>query len=195
MNFRHLRSFLAVCEQGSINRAANQTGRPKAAISRSVHELELALGVKLFDHDGDTLRCNAYAQALRHRVLRAISAFSSGLCSLEEKKRKGAKVDLHIPSDLFHEAHLDALVALTETGDITLAADRLGLAVPEITRALNKMGRNLGVRLFIRNQNGLAPTVPGKLFAFHASRALDELRCIKQDLYEQRNRQIPAQVA
>jgi len=61
------------------------------------------------------------------------------------------------------------VVAIAETGSLTRAAERLGLAQPALTQTLNRLERELGVALFARSRRGAALTEAG--FAI-----LDDLR-------------------
>ncbi|MFK3967546.1 LysR substrate-binding domain-containing protein [Ensifer adhaerens] len=47
-----LRSFVAVCRQGSLNRVATQTGRTQSALSMQMRRLEDLLGRQLFTRTG-----------------------------------------------------------------------------------------------------------------------------------------------
>ena len=55
MNLRHVRTFLAVCDEGSFTAAAPVVCRSQPAISRQVHQLEEDLGLRLFDLVGKRL--------------------------------------------------------------------------------------------------------------------------------------------
>lgn len=48
----HLRSFLAVVEEGSFNGAARKLGRAISVVSYAISQLELQLDVRLFDREG-----------------------------------------------------------------------------------------------------------------------------------------------
>lgn len=56
MELRHLRYFLAFVDAGTVSAAARKLHVAQPAVSRQLHQLELDLGVTLFERDGQRLR-------------------------------------------------------------------------------------------------------------------------------------------
>jgi DNA-binding transcriptional LysR family regulator len=52
MELRHLRSFVAVADSGSISLAARRLNVTQPALSRQIQDLERDMGVRLFDRIG-----------------------------------------------------------------------------------------------------------------------------------------------
>ena len=67
-----------------------------------------------------------------------------------------------------------AFVRVYETGSFSMAAKRLGLGQPTVSKLVAQLEENLGTRLFLRSTRGLAPTDAGQRFHEHAVRTLDE---------------------
>lgn len=64
--------------------------------------------------------------------------------------------------------HLRSLLAVTETGAITPAAERLGLTQPALSRRLQHLEEHLGAELLSRGRKGVELTEIGKLVAAEA---------------------------
>jgi DNA-binding transcriptional LysR family regulator len=79
VELRHLRYFLVICDEGSITRAAQRTHLTQPALSRSLRQLETALGVRLIDRDTHSLSLTPAGVVFRQRAAAAIGAFEEAL--------------------------------------------------------------------------------------------------------------------
>ncbi|XVQ15199.1 LysR family transcriptional regulator [Spirillospora sp. CA-255316] len=70
---------------------------------------------------------------------------------------------------------LEWFVTLAETEHVTIAAARQNISQPTLSRALARIERKLGVRLFGRHQNRLRLNKYGEIFQAHAVRAMNEI--------------------
>ena len=70
---------------------------------------------------------------------------------------------------------LEAFVATVETGSLSAAAARLGVAVSAVSRRLGDLESRLGVRLANRSTRGLAPTPSGATYYERAVALLGDL--------------------
>lgn len=70
---------------------------------------------------------------------------------------------------------LEWFVTLAETEHVTIAATRLHISQPTLSRSLARLERNLGAKLFDRQQNRLRLNKYGEIFQVHALRALGEI--------------------
>lgn len=78
------------------------------------------------------------------------------------------------------------ILAIEQTRQLGLAAERVGLAQPAASRLLASIERRLGASLFHRRPKGMAPTTIGEVVARHAldllgslDRALNEVEAVK----------------
>jgi LysR family cyn operon transcriptional activator len=134
MNFRHLRTFVAIADAGGIHRAATRLHLSQPAASRQVQALEADLGVTLFDRIGRGLRLTPEGEIMLRRgrrLLAEVEAFggeAAALTSGEIGVLRVAATSAVIESMLarfiarFRRRHSGIEVQLIETG---------GLAMPQ----------------------------------------------------------------
>ncbi|MBP2705935.1 LysR family transcriptional regulator [Microbispora sp. RL4-1S] len=77
--------------------------------------------------------------------------------------------------------HLRVVSAVAETGSVTKAAARLGLAQPSLTAQLKRIERSLGGPLFERDRNGARPTPLGEMVLARARVLLPAVRELQED--------------
>src|SRR5215475_8401298 len=81
MELRHLRTFVAVAEQGTVSKASARLGVAQPALSRQIQDLESDLGVRLFDRIRRRLVLTSAGEQLLadcRSVLGAVGAFRRG---------------------------------------------------------------------------------------------------------------------
>ncbi|WP_432188018.1 LysR family transcriptional regulator [Streptomyces sp. Tue6028] len=74
MELRHLRAFLAIAEEGTITHAASRLHMSQPAVSRTLHQLEAHLGVRLVDRSTHHLHLTDAGAAFRIRAATALRA-------------------------------------------------------------------------------------------------------------------------
>src|SRR5262245_10141626 len=79
VDVRHLRSFLAIADAGNITRAAADLHVTQPALSRTLRQLELHLGVPLVDRSTHHLRLTTSGAAFRIRAAAAVAAVDDAL--------------------------------------------------------------------------------------------------------------------
>lgn len=83
-------------------------------------------------------------------------------------------------------SQLEVLVALTETGSFTEAADRIGLTRSAASYALANLEAELGVPLIERERGNAVPTAIGNCILYHAREILSRVETIQQEAAEVR---------
>lgn len=71
--------------------------------------------------------------------------------------------------------HLRYVVAVAELGSFRRASDRLHVAQPSLTRAVQQLEAELGCALLLRSPRGVAPTQEGDLVVERARRILESV--------------------
>jgi len=74
MELRHLRYFVAVAEAGAFSRAATRLGLTQPALSRQVRDLEVELGVRLFERAGRRVSLTSDGEGLLQRSRAPLTA-------------------------------------------------------------------------------------------------------------------------
>jgi DNA-binding transcriptional LysR family regulator len=87
INARHLQAFLILAEELHFGRAAERLHLAQPALTQTVRQLELELGVRLFDRTTRRVQLSPAGLALRDEAARALD----GLQSLSELARRLAK--------------------------------------------------------------------------------------------------------
>ncbi|MEV3857295.1 LysR family transcriptional regulator [Streptomyces sp. NPDC050095] len=83
---------------------------------------------------------------------------------------------------MYDPTRLAALVAVSEAGSITRAAQRLGYTVPALSQQLAKLEREAGTALLVRHHRGARLTGAGEVLVETARRVLDELERARHEL-------------
>lgn len=79
LKLRSLDILLAVIACGSMARAAKQLALSQPAVSKAIAEMELTLGVPLFDRTAQGVEANRYGHALRRSALAVVDDIEQGV--------------------------------------------------------------------------------------------------------------------
>ncbi|WP_269507739.1 LysR family transcriptional regulator [Burkholderia sp. IMCC1007] len=87
--------------------------------------------------------------------------------------------------DDFLSPHLALFVDVVDQQSFSAAARRQGVAASSVTRRIDRLEAQLGIRLLHRTTHALRPTEAGLLLYGRATRMLAELRGLQEDLHSQ----------
>lgn len=183
MNLRHLRALSAVAAAGSVAGAAETLYRVPSAITRSISELEGALGRPLFDRRSRGMALNAYGKLVLVRTRRIEGEFEEARVQLVARGGIRSSADVQsLFASILNGRRLAVVASLAEKRNMPSVAREFGITQPAISTALKDLEGGLGVALFDRGARGLMPTPAGEIIAFYFKRVLAELRHIGPDI-------------
>ncbi|GIU33680.1 LysR family transcriptional regulator [Shewanella schlegeliana] len=78
--------------------------------------------------------------------------------------------------------HIKHFVALAECKSFSVAADKLAITQPSLTRSIQKMEQNLGVQLFTRDSRHVKLTFHGDLVLKHSDKILNGVHLLESDI-------------
>jgi DNA-binding transcriptional LysR family regulator len=81
-----------------------------------------------------------------------------------------------------HLRHLDALLAIADTGSFTAAADVLSTVQSNVSEQVRQLEAELGAELLVRGRKGAVPTECGEAVIERARRIRRELESMRDDL-------------
>ncbi|QYZ69600.1 LysR family transcriptional regulator [Neotabrizicola shimadae] len=178
-NLRHLRVFLSVFDTGSITRASEANLVSQPSVTQAIGKLERLAGQALFLRRPQGLFPTPAGETLANRVRRALLLLDPALTELAPRLRLTATA-----------AQLQALIAVREAENFTLAARRMGLAQPTVHRAVTQLEQEAARPLFERTSYGMVATRPAQVLAQAARLAFAELDQAEADLAELAGREV-----
>ncbi|MDV3253081.1 LysR family transcriptional regulator [Devosia sp. BK] len=111
MDLLALVDFNLVARHGGFGKAARETGRPKATLSRRVSELEASLQLRLFERGGRTLKLTEEGRALHERtgaLLTELDETATAIASGGEKPQGRLRISAPL---LFSQTAMGKLAA------------------------------------------------------------------------------------
>ncbi|HYA66185.1 MAG TPA: LysR substrate-binding domain-containing protein [Burkholderiaceae bacterium] len=174
-NLRHLRAFREVAAQRSISQAAARVFLSQPAITQAIAKLERSLKSRLFERHSEGMRPTQAGLLYAERVDRALNLIRSGVQdALRVGMQKGSRTRGAF-DQLLTITQLRALVAVSNAGNFTLAAQAIGTSQPALYRAARELEALLGIRLYEKNAQGIDLSRQGQILAQQVKLAFAEL--------------------
>ena len=158
-NLRHLHMVAEITRWRSLRRAAAEVHLSQPAMTQALAQLELQLGQRLFERTGGGMVPTAATLALSERIDRAFAWLRA-----TKLHRKATRIQLQ------------CLVAAIDAESVSMAARRLGMRQPSVTRALRDLETLCGKPLFARSPQGIDATREARELARLAGLALADIR-------------------
>lgn len=178
-NLRHLRIYLAVAAHASVTKAAEQHHLSQPAVTQALSKLERQIGAPLFKRVPQGLFINDLGRVFQRRVDRAFAHLDAATAAVAPRLKLTAT-----------SSQLQALIAVRDAENFTLAARRLGIAQPTVHRAVAQLEREVTRPLFERISHGIVATRAGQSLADAARLAFAELAQAEMELYEALGREV-----
>lgn len=90
IRFRHLQCFLSIAQTRSVGRAAETLSITQPALSKTLRELEEALGVRLFERDKKGMMLTRFGEIFMHHAAASVSSLRLGVDSVKVAQSNGA---------------------------------------------------------------------------------------------------------
>jgi len=85
VKFRHLHTFVEVARQKSVVKAAEILNVSQPAVTKTIRELEEALGVSVFEREGRGIRITRYGEVFLRHAGAALTALRQGMDSVSQE--------------------------------------------------------------------------------------------------------------
>ncbi len=145
------------------------------AVTQAIAKTERSFGCSLFTRTPQGLFATQQGNILAHRLRRAFAFLDPALTDLSPRLRMVAT-----------SSQLEALIAVREAENFSLAARRLGLAQPTVHRAITQLEEEAARPLFERTSYGIVATRAANQLAQAARLAFAELAQAETDIAETR---------
>jgi LysR family transcriptional regulator of gallate degradation len=182
IGIRQAKIFLAVADSLCVTRAAGLLNRSQTSVTKSLQELELQLGVSLFDRSSKGVSLTAFGKCLLCHAREAAFAFSTAGEKVAPGSVRRTVHSSRIGTMDVSDRWLDAFLAAAEHQDLAAAAEHLGVTTAAISLSLRKLEDAVGARLFESTPQAVVPSAIGRLLARYVKLARSHLRHARDEL-------------
>jgi len=172
LSLRQLRSVRVIADAGGLSAAARMLNRSQSALSKSLADLERAMGLALFDRFSHGVTPTPQGEVLVARIREAEGQFELADRAHRAFLRRAPR-QLHNPvfSMEISRKRLDAFLAVHECRDVGRTAKQLGLTRSAIYDSLRVLEELLELPLFEAGPAGMRSTACADELAMHVSLA------------------------
>ena len=171
-NLRHLGIFLEVIDTASISKAAHNCHLSQSAATQALKQLEKDINAKLLTRGASGFEPTELGRLFAKRATLALSHLDAGTRHFWPSPRR--------PSHRFNwpitAAQLRSLIAISNTGNISLAAQELGLSQPTVSRSIQALEDATQTPLFLSRASGIRLSEAAETLVKAAKLARGELR-------------------
>jgi LysR family transcriptional regulator of gallate degradation len=175
-NLRHLQAFREVARLGSVSAAARAVHISQPAVTQAIAGLERYFGSALLLRRSTGVTLTPAGEVCLARVERSMSQIRDALA--EAARGGGADVVRRVRYN-----QLDALGAVVEHGNFSIAARARKLSQPSVHRAARDLERLLAVPLFEKTSFGVRPTRDAETLARRVKLAFAEIEQARAEIH------------
>ena len=173
---RQARTFLEVTDKGSITKAAAALNRSQTSVTKTIKDVENALGLELFSRSPKGVKLSAYGATLLPKAQAALEEFRKVEALVPPATLRTFPSAAHFFRMDVSDKWLDALIAAAETRSAAAAGQQLGVTSSAVSSSLRKLEDSLRVILFERTSAALEPTAFSRNAIRHVKLARNYLR-------------------
>ncbi|HEY6126335.1 MAG TPA: LysR family transcriptional regulator [Steroidobacteraceae bacterium] len=153
-NLRHLHTFREVARLGSVSAAARSVHISQPAVTQAIAGLERFFGSPLLLRRSNGVSLTSAGEVCLARIDRSMSQLRDAVIVTT----RGSGAERANVERLVRSRQLDALGAVVEYGNFSIAARARHVSQPSIHRSARELERVLGVPLFEKTSFGITPT-------------------------------------
>jgi DNA-binding transcriptional LysR family regulator len=167
INLRHLYALAEIARQRSVRRAAMIIHLSQPAVTQALAHFETMLQQRLFERTATGMTPTQATSLLADRIDRAFAWLMAA------DRVLGGAAPLH---RRVTRVQLQSLMAAVDSESISLAARKLGVRQPSVTRALRDLETLCGRQLFTRSPHGIDASREARELARFAGLAFAEIQ-------------------
>ncbi len=178
-NLRHLHTFREVARLGTVSAAARAVHISQPAVTQAIAGLERFFDCRLLTRHNTGVSLTRAGEICLVRVERSMMQLREALG--EVTRAAGAvRIDME---RLVRSTQLDALDAVVEHGNFSIAARARRVSQPSVHRSARELERLLGVPLFEKTSFGVTPTRAAAELARRARLAFAEIAQARAEIH------------
>jgi LysR family transcriptional regulator of gallate degradation len=174
-NLRHLHAFREVARLGSFSAAARAVHISQPAMTQAIGGLERFFGSPLLQRHPTGVTLTPVGELCLSRIERSMTQLEA---ALSEATGSATNILRRVRSN-----QLDALGAVVEHGNFSLAARARRISQPSIHRSARDLEKLLGTALFEKTSFGVTPTRDAENLARRARLALAEIEQARAEVH------------
>ena len=177
-NLRHLHCYREIARLGSLSAASRAVHLSQPAVTLAVAGLESHFGTRLLLRRSSGISLTPAGRICLVRIERALSQLSEAFLDIN-RTVGGERIDL---SRLVRSRQLDALSAVVEFGNFSVAARARNASQSSVHRSARELEAAIGIALFETTSFGVSPTRDAEKLARRVRLAFLELIQAKAEI-------------